>query len=55
VVLWAGQQAKAQGKGEVACGGPKTEDGPKLTKKFLLNFKLKLGIWLDFGNLHKQI
>jgi hypothetical protein len=30
-------------------------DGPKLKKKFLLNFKLNLGIWLDFENLHKEI
>jgi hypothetical protein len=34
---------------------PKTGDGPKLKKKFLSNFKLNLGIWLYFGNLHKEI
>jgi hypothetical protein len=35
--------------------GPNTGDGPMLKKKFLSNFKLNLGIWLDFGNLHKEI
>jgi hypothetical protein len=35
--------------------GPKTGDAPKLKKNFLSNFKLNLGIWLDFGNLHKEI
>jgi hypothetical protein len=46
----AGQlKAKAQ------AAGPKTGDGPKLKKKFFLNFKLNLGIWLYFGNLHNEI
>jgi hypothetical protein len=43
-------------KANVQVAGPKTEDGPKLKKKkFLSNFKLNLGIWLDFENLHKEI
>jgi hypothetical protein len=42
-------------KAKAQAAGPKTGDGPKLKKKFLSNFKLKLGIWLDFGNLHKEI
>jgi hypothetical protein len=44
-----GEAGLPKAKAQVA--GPKTEDGPKLKKKFLLNF----GIWLDFGNLHKEI
>jgi hypothetical protein len=44
-----------QPKAKAQAAGPKTGDGPKLKKKFLLNFKLNLGIWLDFGNLHKEI
>jgi hypothetical protein len=42
-------------KAKALATGLKTGDGPKLKKKFLLNFKLNLGIWLDFGNLHKKI
>jgi hypothetical protein len=42
-------------KAKAQAAGPKTGDGPKLKKKFLSNFKLNLGIWLDFGNLHKEI
>jgi hypothetical protein len=34
--------------------GQKPEMGPS-SKKFLLNFKLNLEIWLDFGNLHEEI
>jgi hypothetical protein len=34
--------------------GRKPEVGPS-SKKFLLKFKLNLGIWLDFRNLHKEI
>jgi hypothetical protein len=33
----------------------KNGDGPKLKKKFLSNFKLNFGIWLDLENLHKEI
>jgi hypothetical protein len=42
-------------KAKAQVTGPKTGDGPKLKRKFLSNFKLKLVIWLDFGNLHKEI
>jgi hypothetical protein len=42
-------------KAKAQAARPKTRDGPKLKKKFLLNFKLNLGIWLDFANLHKEI
>jgi hypothetical protein len=42
-------------KAKAQAAGPKTRDGPKLRKKFLSNFKLKLGIWLDFGNLQNEI
>jgi hypothetical protein len=42
-------------KAKAQATGPKMGDGPKLNKKFLSNFKLNLGICLDFGNLHKVI
>jgi hypothetical protein len=42
-------------KAKAQAAGPKTGDGPKLNKKFLSNFKLNLGIWVDFGKLHKEI
>jgi hypothetical protein len=42
-------------KAKAQAAGPKIGDGPMLKKKFLSNFKLNLGIWLDFGNLHKEI
>jgi hypothetical protein len=42
-------------KAKAQATGSKIRDGPKLKKKFLSNFKLNLGIWLDFGNLHKEI
>jgi hypothetical protein len=42
-------------KAKTQAAGPQTGDGPKLKKKLLSNFKLNLGIWLDFGNLHKEI
>jgi hypothetical protein len=48
-----GEAGRPKAKAQAA--GPKIGDGPKLKKKFLLNFKLNLGIWLDFGNLHKEI
>jgi hypothetical protein len=59
----AGREAEAQEewggagrpKAKAHAARPKTRDGPKLKKKFLSNFKLNLGIWLDFGNLHKEI
>jgi hypothetical protein len=59
----ASREAKAQeewgGAGRLKAkpqpAGPKIGDGPKLKKKFLSNFKLKLGILLDFGNLYKEI
>jgi hypothetical protein len=44
-----------QPKAKAQADGPKIRDGPKLKRKFFLNFKLNLGIWLDFGNLHKEI
>jgi hypothetical protein len=44
-----------QPKAKAQAAGLKTGDGPKLNKKFLSNFKLNLGIWVDFGNLHKEI
>jgi hypothetical protein len=49
---WGGA-GRLKAKAQVT--GPKTGDGPKLKRKFLSNFKLKLVIWLDFGNLHKEI
>jgi hypothetical protein len=62
VWVWEKEAAKERRRGEAGrlkakaqTVGPKTGDGPKLKKKFLLNFKLNLGIWLDFGNLHKEI
>jgi hypothetical protein len=45
-----GEAGRPKAKAQVA--GPKTGDGPKLKKKFLLNFKLNLGIWLDIVKLH---
>jgi hypothetical protein len=42
-------------KAKAQAAGPKTAYGPKLKKIFLSNFKLNFGIWLDFGNLHKEI
>jgi hypothetical protein len=48
-----GEAGRPKAKAQAA--GPKTRDGPKLKKKFLSNFKLNLGIWLGFANLHKEI
>jgi hypothetical protein len=48
-----GEAGRSKAKAKAA--RPKTGDGPKLKKKFLLNFKLNLGIWLDFANVHKEI
>jgi hypothetical protein len=45
-----GEAGRPKAKAQVA--GPKTGDGPKLKKKFILNFKLNLGIWLDIVKLH---
>jgi hypothetical protein len=41
-------------KAKAQAVGLKTGDGPKLKKKFLSNFKLNLGISLDFWYLHKE-
>jgi hypothetical protein len=48
-----GEAGRLKAKAQAA--GPKAGDGPKLKNKFFLNFKLNLGIWLDFENLHKEI
>jgi hypothetical protein len=52
---WLGPGERRRPKAKAQAAGPKTGDGPKLKNKFFLNFKFNLGIWLDFGNLHKEI
>jgi hypothetical protein len=42
-------------KAKAQAAGPKTRDDPSSTRKFLSNFKLNLGIWLELGKLHKEI